>query len=299
MRPAALAMLLALLAGLNSIGCGEDRKVEQAERILVVASISPLADFARRVGGDRVQVEVLVSPGESPHTFEPKSAQMKSVAQASVLVLNGVGLEYWADDVIKALNNPGLVVVKTAEDLEIIQGNASSDKHHHESGNPHVWLDPLYAVRQVENIRDALIEADPEGKGVYQAGADDYVEQLRALDADIRITVATFSSKKFIAQHAGWDYFARRYGLVQAGVVETTPGREPSPAEIAEIVQTIRAAKAKAIFAEAQLSKKVAEVIAAESGAQVLHLNPLGVPPAFDYLETMRYNLAQLEKGLK
>ena len=111
--------------------------------------------------------------------------------------------------------------------------------------------------------------------------------------------MATFSSKKFIAFHPAWVYFAQRYGLEQAAVIETTPGKEPSPAEIAEIVKTARAIGAKAIFAEPQFSPKAAEVIAAESGAEVLFLNPLGEPPDFSYLDTMRYNVGEMEKALK
>jgi zinc transport system substrate-binding protein len=267
---------------------------ETDSRPPVVASILPLTDFARQVGGDRVSVETLIPPGASPHTYELTPAQLRAVSRARVLVLNGVGLEYWADKMISAAHNPNLVVVTTAEGLDVIAGD-----EHEAGGNPHVWLSPLNAIHQVEMIRDALILADPAGVDEYRANADRYISELRALDRDIRATVATFSSRKFIAFHAAWVYFTRDYGLEQAAVIEATPGKEPSPAEVAEIVKTAKAIGAQAIFAEPQFSSKAAEVIAEESGAQVLFLNPLGQPPDYRYIDLMRYNLNEMSKALK
>jgi zinc transport system substrate-binding protein len=151
----------------------------------------------------------------------------------------------------------------------------------------------------VDLIRDALIQADPTGAEVYRSNADRYIGELRALDRDTRETVAAFANRKFIAFHAAWVYFARDYDLEQAAVVETTPGKEPSPAEVVEIVKTARAIGAKAIFAEPQFSPRAAEVIAEESGAQVLFLNPLGQPPDYRYLDLMRSNLNEMSKALK
>jgi len=265
-----------------------------SDQILVLASILPLADFTRQVGGDRVQVETLVPPGASPHTYELTPAQLQAVSRAKALVLNGMGLEYWADKVISAANNPNLVVVKTAEGLDIIAGD-----EHTPGANPHVWLSPRNAIHQVEMIRDTLSQADPAGVDTYRANADRYTGELSALDREIRDTVAMFRNRKFIAFHAAWVYLARDYGLEQAAVVETTPGKEPSPAEVAEIVRTAQAIGAKAIFAEPQFSSKAAAVIAEESGAQVLFLNPLGRPPDYRYLDLMRYNLNEMSKALK
>jgi len=288
-----LIQFVLLSASILTACSGAAAPAPAGSRLLVTASILPLTDFARQVGGERVQVEVLVPPGASPHMYEPTPAQLKSVSQARVLVLNGVGLEFWADKVISAANNPNLIVVKTAEGLNIIAGDKDEP-----GGNPHVWLSPRNAMHQVEMIRDALMRADPVGAETYRANADRYIGELRALDKEIRDAVATFSTRKFIAFHAAWVYFARDYGLEQTAVIERTPGQEPSPAEIAEIVKTAKAIGAKAIFAEPQFPTKAAEVIAAESGARVLFLNPLGQPPNYRYLDLMRYNLAEIGKAL-
>ena len=286
---------LILVLALGLIACSQVLTPPPAsDQILVLASILPLADFARQVGGDRVQVETLVPPGASPHTYELTPAQLQAVSRAKVLVLNGTGLEYWADKMISAANNPNLVVVKTAEGLDIIAGD-----EHAPGGNPHVWLSPLNAIHQVEMIRDTLSQADPVGANTYRANANRYTGELSALDREIHDTVAMFRNRKFIAFHAAWAYLARDYGLEQAAVVETTPGKEPSPAEVAEIVRTAKAIGAKAIFAEPQFSSKAAAVIAEESGAQVLFLNPLGQPPDYRYIDLMRYNLNEMSKALK
>ena len=280
-------------------GCGQSPSpnvVSREGNVLVVTSITPLGDFVRHVGGDRVQVEVLVPPGTSPHTFEPTPEQVKLLARADLLVLNGVGLEFWADKMIKSAGNPDLRVVVTAEGLDILQ---TADEEGKVGGNPHVWLDPINAALQVARIRDALVQVDPAGKDVYLKNGAGYIEDLKALDRDIMLRVAQFREKRFVAFHWAWVYFARRYGLEQVAVIERMPGSEPSPGDIAQVVEAIRGIGAKAIFAEPQLSPRVAEAIAAETGAQVLFLNPLGEPPDYDYIRTMQHNVEQLEKALR
>ncbi|MCR4407669.1 MAG: metal ABC transporter substrate-binding protein [Anaerolineae bacterium] len=292
-----VVLAMAVLLWLSLTGCGGRTPQPTdagTDKLLIAASIAPLYDFSQQVGGDRVQVEMLVPPGASPHTYELTPAQLQTLSKARVLVLNGIGLEFWADDAVNAVNNHHLVVVDTSQGLTILEGDSDEPK-----GNPHIWLDPLNAIHQVERIRDALVQADPGGAEIYRANAERYIGELKTLDQEIRGRVATFSSKEFIAFHPAWVYFARRYGLEQVAVIETTPGKEPSPAEVAQIVKTARAIGAKAIFAEPQFSPKAAEVIAAESGAEVLFLNPLGDPPDFRYVDMMRRNLAEMEKALK
>lgn len=293
-----LAMLSALVLVTFSLGGCGGTPMSSADKVKVAVSIAPLADLAQQVGGEHVTVITLIPPAASPHTYEPTPAQVKEVAEASVLVLNGLGFEFWAEDVIESAANPDLIVVYTSEGIEIIH-----DEHEHEGreiGNPHVWLDPRNAMVQVRHIRDALLEADPAHRAEYKANTEAYLAQLKALDEEIAAQVATWSHREFVAFHPSWAYFTQRYGLVEAAVVERTPGREPSPAELAEIIETARRIGARAIFAEPQFSPKAAETIATESGAQVLFLNPLGgAEGPTSYLEMMRYNVAQMEKALK
>lgn len=293
---AMIAVLLWFIA-IGSAACGGEAESPPVatDNVLVAASIAPLADFARQVGGDHVQVITLVPPGASPHTYELTPAQAEQVARAKVLVLNGVGLEYWADKLIQSAGNPNLIVVDTSKGIEILAGETAEA-----GGNPHIWLDPRNAIIQMEHIRAALLRADPAHADDYRANAKKYIAELWELDQEIANEVATWSHRQFIAFHPAWAYFARRYGLEQAAVIERSPGREPSPAEVAQIVQTARRIEAKAIFAEPQFSAKAAQTIAEESGAQVLFLDPLG--SSLDdpsYLSLMRYNLAQMAQVLR
>ena len=294
-------------------GCG-GTPVPGVDRTKVAVSIAPLADLAQQVGGEHVTVTILVPLVASPHTYEPTPAQVKEVAEADVLVLIGLGFEFWAEDVIESAANPDLIVVHTSESIEVIHDEHQHEEH--EIGNPHVWLNPRNAMVQVKHLRDALIEADPAHRIEYEANAEAYLVQLETLDEEIAAQVATWSHREFIAFHPSWVYFAQRFGLTQAAVIEQTPGKEPSPAKLAEIIETARRIGARAIFAEPQFSSKAADTIAAESGAQVLFLNPLGgalrqaqdgtLRQAQDkakgptsYFEMMRYNVAQMEKALK
>jgi zinc transport system substrate-binding protein len=283
-----------LLLGLALAGCSRPPASDSDSRMLVVASILPLADFAREVGGDRVRVEALIPPGASPHAYDLKPSQLQAVTRARVLVLNGVGLEYWADQVISAANNPRLTVVTASEGLAILSGDEDEP-----GGNPHVWLSPRNAMHQVRNIRDGLLKSDPDGASVYEANARQYLQHLETLDREIRQQISTFTQRRFVSFHAAWAYFARDYGLEEAAVVERRPGQEPSPEEIVSIVRTAKSIGARAIFAEPQFSSKAAEAIAEEAGAQVLFLNPLGAPPDYKYLDLMHTNVREITRALK
>lgn len=286
------ALLLAIIAFAVCVaGCSRTNLPKG--KMIVAASIPPLADFAKQVGGKYVDVTLLVGPGQSPHTYQIQPDQMRMLSEASVLVLNGVNLEFWADKAIDAANNPKLIVVKTADGLPTI------DESDHGGGNPHVWLNPIYAIHQVEMIRDAYIKADPKHAVQYKTNANAYINKLKQLDKDIRAEVKTFKQKQFVAFHSAWVYFAREYGLKQAAVIEESPGKEPTPVQIKHVVDTIKRIKAKAIFAEPQFSPKAAEVIASETGAKVLFLDPLGRPPHYSYISMMRYDVAEMAKALK
>ena len=263
-------------------------------KIRVAVSIPPLADFVSQVGGDRVETVTLVPPGASVHTYEPTPSQIEFVAKADMLVLNGLGLEFWADKVVKGSGNARLLMVDTSVGVETISGDEGG------GANPHIWLDPLRAMVQVANIRDGLTKIDPANSDLYRTNASRYIQGLSALNSEIAARVQTWQYKQFISFHSAWVYFAQRYGLKQVAVIEEFPGKEPSPAYIAQVVALAKGLPVRAIFAEPQLSPKVAETVAKESGKTVLLLDPLGgVEGRYSYTELMRYNVGEMEKALK
>ena len=288
------AIVVCALASVTGCGGGQ-----ASGKVKVTASIVPLADFCRNVGGELVEVETMVPPGASPHTFEPTSGQMKFLSESRVFVTNGLDLESWVTDIVRKVDNPGMVTVVAAEAVprsRLLKTEGLYD--------PHVWLDPSLAVYEVEAIRDGLIEADPAHEDEYSRNAADYVKKLETLDSQIKTVTSKFSRKDFVALHPVWTYFAARYGLRQAGVVEELPGKEPSAHDIAKLVDDIKALGIKVVFAEPQFGDKAAVVIAQEAGPGVVvrKLDPLGNPDNPDvsgYIELMRHDVAMMREALK
>lgn len=299
MKPETLArlrlFLLTALVGLSAACAGSQGPGGSSAKVRVAVSISPLADFVRQVGGDRLEVELMVPPGASVELYEPTPRQIQFVSQARVLVLNGLGLEFWADNVTRGSGNSNLLVVDTSEGLKgLIKSREGG------GSNPHIWLDPTKARVQVEHVRDALTRVDPAGTEEYRTRAANFIDQLNVLDQDLADRIKTWRYKQFIAFHPAWLYFAEHYGLEQVASIEEFPGKEPSPQYLAQVSSLARSLNARAIFAEPGLSPRAAQAIASEAGKEVLILDDLGgVQGRASYLELMRHNVDQIEKALK
>jgi zinc transport system substrate-binding protein len=295
-RFAVLVIVLLVLS--SALACSSRT---ESGKIKVVATIFPLADFVKNVGGDKVEVITLMSAGDSPHTWEPLPEQVKTIAEARLLVINGAGLEFWIEKVVKTAASPDLVVVDTSA-IPAMEGALLTADEHEGGVNPHVWSDPFLAQKQVEAIAAALIMVDPANKDAYIANAAAYLAELKSLDEEIRNTTQLFSIRDFITIHPSWTYFARRYGLVEAAVIEESLGGEPSAAYIQQVIDLARELKVKAIFAEPQFSSKAADTIAAESGSQVLFLDAIGgadLPGRDSYINLMRYNVDQMKQAMQ
>jgi zinc transport system substrate-binding protein len=313
-----LAVLLFLLAP----GSG------RAADLSVVASILPLGDFCRHIGGEQVEVQVLIPPGASPHVFEPSPAAVAKAMESRVWVYVGAGLDPWAERLVRSRGSRGFLAVKAVQGIPLITETAPhhhdhekprasgpprpaaqegktedspAEKHTHQQGNPHVWLDPVLAQDICRRIAQAFIQADPEHQQQYESNLSAYLEQLAELHQEITQKVATFRHRDYVTFHPAFTYFSRRYGLREVGVIEVAPGREPSPRHLQRIIAAVKKSGVNAIFAEPQLSPRVAKVIAQEAGVKVLFLDPLGGRPPYgnDYLKLMRHNLKVLAQALQ
>ncbi|MBI5205148.1 MAG: zinc ABC transporter substrate-binding protein [Nitrospirae bacterium] len=293
-------IILFLLAAQNSY----------AEKLKVVASIFPLGDIAKQVGGERVDVKVMLPPGVSPHTFEPTPLEMMQLQNAKAFIKAGAGLEFWAAKMLRAAGNEGLIVVDASSGLPLIRdihshkSEAGHDKPHGSSeiADPHVWLDPVFAKAIADKIIAALSKADPSGSAYYSGRSEKYKKDLDILHNEISDKVKTFKIKEYVTFHPAWNYFSKRYGLRVAGVIEESPGREPSPKHIARIIREAKRINSKIIFAEPQFNPSIAEVIAKEAGARVLFLDPIGgsdIKGRDTYMGLMRYNLSVMEGAMK
>jgi zinc transport system substrate-binding protein len=275
----------------------------EGKKLNVVASIAPLADFARQVGGDKVDVTLLLPPGASPHTYEPTPRTMQKIADARVFLKIGAGLEFWADKLVAAAGKD-IITVDCSKGVELLRGHVHGPEDAHEREDakgvdPHYWLDPVIAIGMVRKIERAFSQADPRDASYFRRRASAYTAELIALDTQIAETVKTFRVRGYVTFHPAWNYFSRRYGLTVAGVIEEGPGREPTARHIDRILKELRRLKIGVVFAETQFSPKIAEAIAREAGGRVLMLDPIGGTKGREtYIEMMRYNLALMQKAM-
>ncbi len=241
--------------------------------IKVATTIAPLGEFVRAVGGEKVEVTVVVPPGAEPHTFEPTPSLMVDMAKADLYVMNGAGLEFWMDKLLTA--NKKMLVVDSSTGITLLQENRGEI-------NPHIWLSLRNAALQVENICTGLIEVDPQNKDYYIKNRDNYLEKLKALDQEFNQTFAGKKMKIFIVQHPAWTYFVRDYGLIQIPLMEDE--KEPGPKYLGDVIELARKNNITTIFVEPQFNPKSAEVIAREMNARIVTIDPL----AGNYLDNMR-----------
>jgi len=280
-----LAVAMAVAITLSVLGCIEQEGTgENTTAVSVIVSIYPIGDMVKQVGGERVDVVVLLPPGADPHTWEPTPQQIKVFERADLFVETGTGLEFWADDFVK---ETGVRVLTFTKDYQ-------------PGRNPHVWLDPVFAEDFVVRLKDTLSDIDPEGKGYYEKRTQDYLLQLQQLDMEYRETLENVSNRVFVSTHPTWEYICMRYNLTEIPI-EETPEKEITPARLREVIEMARRLDARVVFVEPQQNPQLAQAVANELGVEVLTLDPLGDPkdPQRDtYIKLMEYNLAQLKKGL-
>ncbi len=260
------------------------------KRIRIIASFYPLYDFASHVAGDKADVSSLVPAGVEPHDWEPTTADVLKAKSADLLVVNGAGFEIWADSI------GARKVINTSEGLEL----------DHDRADPHVWLDPVLAKHQVESIRSALVQVDPENAAYYNENAAKFTAKLDSLDQFIKSELSGCEKTDFIAFHDAFSRFAARYGLVQHSVHGISPEGEILPQKMQEVIELARRLGINVIYSEDLVDNRLAEVIASEiPQGKVLVLSPIEginsheVASGIGYIEKMQQNVASLKEGLK
>jgi zinc/manganese transport system substrate-binding protein len=298
MRRLVRCALLALLC------CGAPAAAQ--EKLKVVASFSILADLVRNVGGDRVEVTVLVGRNSDSHAFEPSPVDSRRVADANLVVINGLGLEGWIDRLVRAAGGKVPVVVASAG-VRPRAGAADETRFGHGRAgvDPHAWQSVDNVERYVANVRDALIKVDPAGKGAYAANAGAYLARLRALDQEIRSTLAGIPAerRRVITSHDAFGYFADAYGIAFLAPEGLSTEAEPSARAVAGIIGQIESARIRALFLENVVDPRLLRQIARETGARIggtLYSDALTGPdgPAPTYLDMMRHNVRALAAAL-
>jgi zinc/manganese transport system substrate-binding protein len=306
-----LIVVLTLMLGSSLWGT---RVAAQDEPINVVATFSILDDLVANVGGDAVAIDTLAGTNADAHTFEPSPEQVVALTDAAVIFENGLGFEPWLDGIVDATKSdaPRIVVSDGIElrlaDAELHQ-DGDEDDHEHTEGDfdPHVWQSAANAMIMVENIRDALIDADPDRAAIYEANATAYLATLEELDASIVEQIAAIpeDQRKLVTSHDTFGYFADRYGFEVIGTPFgiSTESAEPAASDIAALIEVIEAAAVPAIFTENVQNDSLIEQIANDAGVEVappLYTDALGDDDsgASTYVDMMTYNVETIVTAL-
>lgn len=268
-------------------------------KLRVAASFYPMAEFARRVGGNKVTVTTLVKPGVEPHDYDPSAKDIATIYKANVLVYNGAGLERWEGKLANDLqsNNVSAVEASKGIDLKTIGGPGTPT-------DPHVWMDPVLAQKQVATIRDAFIQADPKNRKAYEANAADYIAQLQALDVDFQKGLKQCAMHDIVTSHQAFGYLAAEYGLHVRSIAGLSPDNEPSPQTLAQIADFVRTNHVQYIFFEELVSPKLSQTIAQETGGKTIAFNPLeglsvaDITSGKNYITVQKDNLQSLRTAL-
>ena len=273
------------------------------EPLNVVVTIPVLKDLAEQVGGPYVHVTSLLKGYENEHTYSPKPSDLVAVRNAQLLFEIGLGLEVWVANLVKSAGQSSLTLVTTSKGIGLISDEPEEAGHHdgHARGNPHIWMDPENAVTMMRHITEALVHADPDHAQEFRQNQAAYLKRLDHVRAELTERLQKVSDKRFVAHHPAWPYFARRFGFEIVGTIQTQSASEPSAVQIRRLIETIKKQRVKAVVSEIQLSQKLPELLARETGARVVVLTTLpgGLPRTDTYLDMLRYNVLQLANALE
>jgi zinc/manganese transport system substrate-binding protein len=270
------------------------------DRISVVATFSILGDFVKNVGGDRVDVTTLVGPNSDVHVYSPTPGDIKRVAPARVVFMNGLGLEGWIARLVTASGSkaPDVIASTGVKTRNAVDGGSTEI-------DPHAWQSVANAKRYVANIRDSLNAADPAGKETYDANAAAYTVKLDALEEEVRAAIEKIPAdrRKIITTHDAFGYFGDAYGMTFIAPEGVSTDAEPSAKEMAKIIVQIKRQKIPAVFMENITDPRLIREIARETAAKIggtLYSDALSGPsgPAANYIDMMRHNVREFSKAL-
>jgi zinc transport system substrate-binding protein len=261
---------------------------EETDKYTVFTSILPQEYFVEQIGGDRVEVQALVTPGSSPATYEPTPRQMAALSGAKLFFRIGVPFEKVL--VPKIAETKGLRIVDTRKGITL---RGMKARHHKSKNDPHIWLNPRLVKAQARTITDALIEVDPAGQATYENNLAAFIQELDALDAHLIEALAPVKGKTLMVFHPAWGYFADAYGLKQEPI--EVEGKEPSGQQLARIIELAKDEGVRVIFVQPQFSKRSAMRIAEAIGGAVVQINPL----ARDYLNNLERVAAAVREALQ
>lgn len=279
---------------LTAAGCtaAKDTK-SNAGKINVVASINSVRDFAQKVGGDKVNVTLLVPEGTEPHDFDPKPKDLEKLANADLFVYSGAGMEDWIDSVKSAVgSSEKLTILDASKNVDLIKSDGKTD--------PHIWLSLKEAKNQSKSILDELIKLDSKDKDYFEQNYNNFAKDLDDLYNSNKSRFASLANKDFVTGHEAFGYLCRDFGLTQKSVEDMFAEGEPTPKKLANLVTFCKENKIKVIFMETLASPKVSETLANSVNAKVEKIYTLeSKEDGLDYVQAMKKNLDNIYDSLK
>jgi zinc transport system substrate-binding protein len=256
--------------------------ISNASNSLLTVSILPQKYFVEKIVKDKFEINVMVLPGASPHTYEPKASQMKALSASKVYFATGVSFEHsWLDKFKKNAKNTLFVdlsdgiekIPMLAHHDEINASHNGHDEHDEESLDPHIWLDPILVKIQAKNIYETMVKIDANNADFYKANYEQFLKELDDLDVNLKTILAPYKNKAFMVFHPSWGYFSKRYDLVQIPI--ELQGKEPKPNELVDLINDAKAHNIKIVFVSPQFSQKSAKTISQSINAKVIAIDPI------------------------
>ena len=303
-----------------AVACSSTEPVDQAssQKLQVVTTILTTTLFTKAVAGDCAQVSSLLPAGADSHAHQARPQDVASLGKAQVLVINGLGMESFLEPVLKGAENKELITIDSSSGINPLAMQEKDDHghghDHHDHGhahgegeeavNPHVWLDPTLAAKQVETIRDGLMKADPSCADGYRNRADAYITKLQQLDSELAAELAPFQGRTVVSFHEALPYFTRRYGLSDEALV-TLPEDQPSPADVQRINQVLKANNIAGVLTEPGGGSAALQSLAKDLTLRLEVFDPLELVPEASkrtpelYIEVMRRNGEAVKATMK
>ena len=315
MKKAYLPILaITILAFFFFPSCQKNEKMTAGQKKLkVVATLFPLYDFARQVGREKIEVNLLLPPGVEAHAFEPRPADIKRIQDSDIFLFTNKLMEPWVGGLLKGIDTTGFNIVDTSKGITLLQrtDNHGDEERAHadESGNadPHIWLDLSNAMRMVDMIASQFIVKDPRDKDFYAKNTDEYKKKLEELDKKYKNTLSYCRNRVIVhAGHFAFGYLTKRYGITYVSAYKGfSPDAEPTPKRLVEITKNVRKYGVNYIYYEELAAPRVAEVIANETGCGLLMLHGAHnvtreeMNSGITFISLMEKNLENLKAGLQ
>lgn len=294
-----MVILTVILAGCGTAASSKAKLVQG--KVNVVTSFYPLYEFTKAIGGEYVNAINLVPAGVEPHDWSPKSRDIKNMTQAEIFVYQGAGFEGWVKDFLGSLSpDSTLKVVEASNGAALIKTSENKEEF-----DPHAWLSPLNAVKMANNIKTALIRADPAHKDAFEQNYVNYAAKLTDLDARYKKELGQTSKKEIAVSHQAFAYLCRDYGLTQLSIMGLSPDAEPTAQDLKNMNEYIKVHNLKYIFFEELVSDKLAKTLAKDAKVETMVLNPLEglteeqAKAGEDYISIMDKNLKNLVTALQ